>query len=406
MRAPLQWRRVALHVKQDALGDSLPARPARPMCPDTDRPNRGLFAEERTACAGLDVPQFTIDVGAGSLVAANAAGWRAWGCDPRNPPSSVVLDAAMPALKRLRERLRGGVDVGPNAEALTFWTARGLLVLRCAAEVDTAEGAMVRVKALEAPPRLRGAQRVAMDLAHAEPRASGEPLPVALDAWLAHELRTPLSAVIAYAEILKDEHFGPLASARYKGYARDIYESARHGLGVVDSLLRGDPTRSLVPPLAVAELEPARVVESCLTVVRPLAERAGLVLLAEFAPDLPRVVADELSLKQMLLNLLANAIKFARAGDRVTIAVARVGTGVDICVADTGPGMTAPGALASWATPSPAGRFPGDGAGLGLGLPLTRALAAANGAALSIQSAPGEGTRATIAFGQDRIVDA
>jgi len=239
-----------------------------------------------------------------------------------------------------------------------------------------------------------------------EPRAGAEPLPVALDAWLAHELRTPLSAVIAYAEILKDEHFGPLASARYKGYARDIYESARHGLGVVDSLLRAEPTRSLVPPLAVAELEPARVVESCLTVVRPLAERAGLVLLAEFAPDLPRVVADELSLKQMLLNLLANAIKFARVGDHVTIAVGRVGAGLNICVADTGPGMAANGALAPWANPSPTARLRGDGASLGLGLPLTRALAAANGAALSIESAPGEGTRATIAFGQDRIVDA
>jgi len=364
------------------------------MCPDTDRPNRGLFHEERAACAGSDVPQFTIDAGSGSLVAANAAGWRAWGCEPLNVRVPVHLDAAMPALKRLRELLRGGVDFPRDGETLTFWTARGLLVLRCALKADAAEGAIVRVKGLEVPPLQR------------EPRAGAEPLPVALDAWLAHELRTPLSAVIAYAEILKDEHFGPLASARYKGYARDIYESARHGLGVVDSLLRAEPTRSLVPPLAVAELEPARVVESCLTVVRPLAERAGLVLLAEFAPDLPRVVADELSLKQMLLNLLANAIKFARVGDHVTIAVGRVGAGLNICVADTGPGMAANGALAPWANPSPAARLRGDGASLGLGLPLTRALAAANGAALSIESAPGEGTRATIAFGQDRIVDA
>jgi len=108
----------------------------------------------------------------------------------------------------------------------------------------------------------------------------------------------------------------------------------------------------------------------------------------------------------MLLNLLANAIKFARVGDRVTIAVTRVGAGLHICVADTGPGMAANGALAPWANSSPAGMLRGDGAGLGLGLPLTRALAAANGAAFSIQSAPGEGTRATIAFGQDRIVDA
>jgi signal transduction histidine kinase len=229
---------------------------------------------------------------------------------------------------------------------------------------------------------------------------------VALDAWLAHELRTPLSAVIAYAEILKDEHFGPIANARYKGYARDIYESARHALGVVDSMLRGDAKRSVVPPLAFAELEPVRVVESCLTIARPLAERAGLILGTQYAPHLPRIVADEQSLKQMLLNLLANAIKFARRGDRVTIAVGyEAGGALRISVADTGPGMASSSEQTACAL---AGGRPGaarpEGAGLGLGLPLTRALAAANGAALAIESVPGQGTCVIISFGPDRIV--
>ena len=108
--------------------------------------------------------------------------------------------------------------------------------------------------------------------------AAAPDLDVALDAWLAHELRTPLSAVIAYAEILKNEHFGPLANPRYRSYARDIYDSARHALGVVDSMLRGDRTHSILPPLAFADLDPAGVVESCLTVARPLTDRAGLEL--------------------------------------------------------------------------------------------------------------------------------
>ena len=82
-------------------------------------------------------------------------------------------------------------------------------------------------------------------------------LDVALDAWLAHELRTPLSAVIAYAEILKSEHFGPIANPRYKSYACDIYSSARHALGVVDSMLQGDRARTALPTLSFADLDPA-----------------------------------------------------------------------------------------------------------------------------------------------------
>ena len=379
------------------------------MCPASHSPNSGLLDQERVQCAE---PAFVIDAGAGALLGANAGGWRAWGLEPATAAPPVAIDGAMPALQRLREIAggRGGVSSGP--EALTFWTARGVVRLICRVETSSAAGATVTVKVLGAGPAAAAMERDAIGYAtrglvngHAGKRNGWQP-DVALDAWLAHELRTPLSAVIAYAEILKDEHFGPIANARYKGYARDIYESARHALGVVDSMLRGDASRSVVPPLAFAELEPVRVVESCLTVVRPLAERAGLVLGTQYAPHLPRIVADEQSLKQMLLNLLANAIKFARRGDRVTIAVGYEGGGaLRISVADTGPGM----ASSSEQTPSAlAGGRPGaarpEGAGLGLGLPLTRALAAANGAALAIESVPGQGTCVTISFGPDRIV--
>jgi signal transduction histidine kinase len=230
-------------------------------------------------------------------------------------------------------------------------------------------------------------------------RGHGVDLDVALDAWLAHELRTPLSAVIAYAEILKSEHFGPIANPRYKSYACDIYDSARHALGVVDSMLQGDRARTALPTLSFADLDPAAVVEGCLTVARPLAERAGLELAADVPAHLPRIVADELALRQMLLNLLSNAIKFARAGDRVAVRVVYACDGpLAISVTDTGPGMGS-------------NMGPGEGeppkaerAGLGLGLPLTRALAAANGAKLAVESTPGQGTRVTISFGKDRIV--
>jgi signal transduction histidine kinase len=347
------------------------------------------LVEERVPCAGPPAaePAFIVDTGAGALLGANPAGWTAWGLDPATAAPPLALDGAMPALRRLREIAATQAAGAARQETLTFWTAHGLLRLTCRVEAAKVQGvvAAVSVQALEAAPAT-GANAPTV-----RRNRRGPDLDVALDAWLAHELRTPLSAVIAYAEILKNEHFGPLASPRYRSYARDIYDSARHALGVIDSMLRGDRARSALPSLAFADVDPAGVVESCLTVARPLAERAGLELGVELGPRLPRIVADELSLRQMLLNLLANAIKFARAGDRVTVSVAYDTDGpLTICVADTGPGMTD--------TPK------ADSTGLGLGLPLTRALAAANGAALAIESAPGRGTRVTISFGKDRVV--
>jgi signal transduction histidine kinase len=235
-------------------------------------------------------------------------------------------------------------------------------------------------------------------------------------ARLAHEVRTPLGAAIAYAEVLKDEHFGPLGSARYREYARNVYDSARLALSVVDGMLARERDGTGLAELAFRDLDPAGVIDNCVAVARPLAERAGLALTASHEPGTPRVIADEVSLKQMLLNLLTNAIKFARPGDSVSLGASY---GADGClrieVADTGPGMpggmprlpigAGGGASAGPRLPSPRPWAPEDaGAGHGIGLPLTRALAEANGASLIVDSAPGRGTRVTIAFSKDRVV--
>ena len=210
---------------------------------------------------------FTIDAAAGLLLAADAAGWTAWGIDAACAPP-VAVDGAMPALQTLRNLAASGAGGGGPC-TLTVWTARGLARWRCRVEFVPASGGGFRCLPCRcwATPTTRTSLR-------ARTRARGRRW--RCTAWLAHELRTPLSAVIAYAEILKDEHFGPLADARYRSYANDIYDSARHALGVVDGMLRGEPQRSGVPPLAFADLDPAGVVESCLTVARPLAEQAGL----------------------------------------------------------------------------------------------------------------------------------
>jgi two-component system, cell cycle sensor histidine kinase PleC len=359
-------------------------------------PERATYGPLQEDLADCDSAALLIHVGGGAVLDANSAGWKLLGVETQRGP--LPLDCAMPAVQTLR-----GLSAGTGAHdvSLTFWTPGGRsLRATCAVSTPGGQGAlrMVRVLAAEA-------ERQSENVAKRADGSSPQPLrDVALRSKLAHELRTPLGAVIAYAEILKDEHFGPMASDRYKSYARNIHESARHAMAVLEGMLKGEEEASGMPQLTFADIDPARIVEACLLVAEPLAEKAGLALSAEVPPNLPRVVADAVSLRQMLLNLLANAIKFARRGDRVKVTVAYDADGpLRISVVDTGPGMEHADHAAGKGVPRQE-RPRSANAGLGLGLPLTRSLATANGAVLAIDSALGRGTCATISFGKDRLV--
>jgi signal transduction histidine kinase len=353
-------------------------------------PAPGPVEQGAGACAAA---RFTVDGVGGAIVAANARAWEAWGLDAEAAVLPLAIDRAMPALQRLGALAGGCRGRKPTHEVLAFWTARGLQRWRCRIRpVDAAE-AVFDIEVLGAA----SGGEVARGSAASRQQASGFER-------LAHELRTPLSAVIAYAEVLKDEHFGAMANARYRDYAAGIYDSARHALGVVDGMLGSGEAQADAGQLAFRDLDPGIIVEHCLAVARPLAAEAGLELSANVAARVPRVVADEVSLKQMLLNLLTNAIKFTRPGDTVTVGVSyEPGGPLSIAVTDTGPGMSEPPLALQGGRPGRRTRSL-QNAGRGIGLPLTRALAEANGASLLIDSAPGRGTRATIAFGSDRLV--
>ena len=378
------------------------------------RPLPQLVLLEEGKDASPVLPAFVIDAVAGAVVAANAAARRAWGIDASDGHGDhwgehwavTAIDRAMPALRQLPALGRSG-----GSATLAFWTPRGLLHLHCRVEPVGPRGGRYLVRALPGGSRGRSGRGTrngaSLPTSH---RPGADAAQMSALARLGHEVRTPLGAAIAYAEVLKEEHFGPLGNARYREYARTIYDSARHALGVIDGMLAGDRGGTGLPDLAFRDLDPAGVIDNCLAVARPLAERAGLDLVADLAPGTPRIIADEVSLKQMLLNLLTNAIKFARPGDRVTLGAIHGADGsLRIEVVDTGPGMEA--CAFAWqegpwqeggAAPEPPASRP-DG-GLGIGLPLTRALAEANGAALIVDSAPGHGTRVSIAFGKDRVV--
>jgi signal transduction histidine kinase len=230
-------------------------------------------------------------------------------------------------------------------------------------------------------------------------------------AKLAHELKTPLSAIVAAAEIMRDERLGPIENPRYRSYSADIYDSARHALMVIGNML-GDGAQALdvdgsacLPPMVFAEIAVADIVESCVSSMRPLAERAGLALTTEAPERLPHVIADATAVRQIVLNLLNNAVKFTRPGGAIRLALRYWPDGpLEIEIADTGRGMTAEEIARAGPAAADQGVSRREGGGFGIGLPLVGALARANGAGVSFVSVPGEGTRVVVAFGRDRVV--
>ncbi len=252
--------------------------------------------------------------------------------------------------------------------------------------------------------------------------AEGTPL-----ARLAHELKTPLSAIAAAAEIMRDERLGPIGDPRYQGYAGDILESARHALGVIASMLGGmerAETQAAVagrlnetsdaPVMTFTQFDPNDLIEKVGSSLRALLDAASLELIVALQPGMPHIVADAGAVRQMVLNLLSNAMRATPAGGRITLATSyRLQGAVAISVTDTGIGMdeaAIEGLLARGdavdggaAAAIASSRFKD---GHGLGLPLVMRLAALNGARVAISSAPGQGTCVEIAFEPSRVVPA
>ncbi|MCH7888813.1 MAG: PAS domain S-box protein [Proteobacteria bacterium] len=223
---------------------------------------------------------------------------------------------------------------------------------------------------------------------------------------MSHELRTPLNAVIGFSEMIHGQVFGKVGNARYLEYAKDINDSGKHLLELITDILDLSKIEAGKLELYEEDVDVARAIRSCLTLVKERAEAGGLTLERRIPSDLPALRADERKLKQILLNLLSNAVKFTPDGGKITLA-AEVGPrrGFVIRVTDSGIGI-APEDIATALIPF--GQV--DSAlsrkyeGTGLGLPLTKALAELHGATLELTSEIGAGTTATVRFPAERIV--
>ena len=209
---------------------------------------------------------------------------------------------------------------------------------------------------------------------------------------MSHELRTPLNAINGFSEIMAAEMFGPLGDARYKGYAEDILRSGQHLLSLINDIL--DMAKIEAGKLNL-HLEPVSLQEVCKDAVRLMrgrAEEAGLKLFVE-ADDAPTVEADYRALKQVMLNLVSNAVKFTPEGGRIEVSATLSDDIVELAVSDTGIGI-AEADLQRLAQPfeQVEGQHAKTTQGTGLGLALSKSLVELHGGQLVLESEPGHGT--------------
>jgi len=213
-------------------------------------------------------------------------------------------------------------------------------------------------------------------------------------ATVSHELRTPLNAIIGFSEMLSGELDASLSPAQRQDYARIIHDSGLHLLEVVNTLLDMSKIESGAMTIEQDPLDMAELAEDCCNVLA-LKARTGLVALERVVgPELPQLSGDRRALKQVMLNLLSNAIKFTPQGGRVTLALVRDGGVIDLSVSDTGIGIAAAD-LPRLGDPFFQAKSSYDRAhdGTGLGLSVVRGLVGLHGGTLTIESAPGIGTR-------------
>jgi signal transduction histidine kinase len=245
------------------------------------------------------------------------------------------------------------------------------------------------------------ALRLASEAAMANSRAKTEFL-----ANMSHELRTPLNAVIGFSEIIKEEMLGPVGTAQYRDYAKDINNAGAHLLEVINDILSVSRIELGEIDLNESEVDLARITQSTLRLLGPRAQEKAIEIDMQIAPGKGVLYADERSLRQMLLNVLSNAVKFTPEKGRIKVtATENHEGGIAVSVADTGIGIPAD-CIAKVTQPF----FQADGSlerrfeGTGLGLSIVKGMMHLHEGRLEIESVLGQGTTVTMHFPSSRAI--
>ncbi len=225
-------------------------------------------------------------------------------------------------------------------------------------------------------------------------------------AKISHEIRTPLNSIIGFSEVMMAERFGPIANERYLAYLKDIHESGGHLVSLLNDLLDLSKIEAGKMELTFTTLNLNELTQQCVALMQPQANQEKIIIRTSLPQTLPPVMADARSVRQIVLNLLSNSIKFTGAGGQVIVSTALTDDGdVVLRVRDTGLGMSEKEiqmALEPFRQLATSSRW-GSG-GTGLGLPLTKALSEANRAKFGIKSAVNAGTLVEVSFPPSRVL--
>ncbi len=222
---------------------------------------------------------------------------------------------------------------------------------------------------------------------------------------MSHELRTPLNAIIGFSDAMSQQIFGPLGNEKYSEYIDHISQSGLHLLELINDILDVSAVEAGKIELNESTVNAEELVRACLELVRHRAIEGGIHVSSEVSPDVVSLYVDERRMKQILLNLMSNAVKFTPEGGRVKLTIATDSDGnCSLTVSDTGIGMNETD-LAKAMT-----KFGQVDSGLarkhegsGLGLPLTQGLVDLHSGEMTIESTPDEGTTVRVLLPETRV---
>jgi signal transduction histidine kinase len=211
---------------------------------------------------------------------------------------------------------------------------------------------------------------------------------------MSHELRTPLNAIIGFSEVLSERYLGDI-NEKQAEYVHDINESGQHLLALINDILDLSKIEAGRVELDLAPFDLGMAIANTLSLVRERAHRRSIAMRCGMHEPAPTVHADERKVKQVLLNLLSNALKFTPEGGSVDVSTRGTDQWVEVAVADTGVGIAPENLEAVFEEFRQVGAKDQQVGGTGLGLAISRKFIELHGGRLWVTSAPGAGSTFT-----------